>query len=111
MLTMGVAVYFTRTKVQFDLNEQRVRTHNHLFGFRFGKWEPLSKFNFITIRARKVGYNNHRGMRAEITETRYEVMLLTGNKRGKYLLLSTEDELRARSTLNTIEEAFPFDIA
>ncbi len=111
MLLLGLIIFFVRTKVQLDPEKYTARTHNHLFGIRLGKWESLEPFQFISIKAKRVGYNNHRGMRSELTETRFEVILLSKSKRNRYLLVTTENEAHARHILNLVEDAFKFDIA
>ena len=49
VLLVGVGLYFSVLGLQIDFNKNQRREFFGIFGYKFGKWKPLPKIEYVTI--------------------------------------------------------------
>lgn len=106
---LGLLIKTTRTKVQFDIREKKMRTHNHVLGLRLGKWRKIEPLTDICLITKKYQFSNQRGMSDGNSSMVYELFLFSADKKQKYYLMWTPEKEVAEKIMKDLQRHFRFE--
>jgi len=108
----GVGSYFVFSYYGFQINDNQTefREYFGLFGFKKGKWQPLSEMPYITVfyitQAETTGAG--RSMQeTTLTEKVYKVFLLNETHRQRALIKITPNENEAKQIVHDLTTNLP----
>jgi len=111
-LILGLNIAFATSGIQIDPNKRLLRSYYGLFGLRFGKWESLDDYKYLSVLQTRESTSTYSRSNRDITVTDlwFDICLLNENHRVKLIVKRLKSIEEAIKEIKVLSEAMGFRV-